>query len=700
MNTKARKNTWITLVVLFISSTIFRGILASSFGEYTIFADEFLHVKLAQNIAMGNGIVIRGALFNYTECLYSIVIAPVFLLTHNMEAAHTMILWINAALMSSAVFPIFLIAKKFLTESKHVWIAVAYGLLISEMNYTLEVMQENLNYPLMMWFVLAFTCVILEKRDNIFNVSGLGAFAFLLSRCKEMNQAITLAVVAYFAIQFLLDREERRQTAKNALIYIGTYLVTKLAFDFVMSVLLADAVKGGNVANIVLNVLNWDMIRQLFYPAITYAVFTVLAIGIFPLPMLMGNWKILSEKTKKLLVLALWHVFISISAICVLIYPAENLGAMLIRLHLRYYFYDFVIIFILFLQYYEESRKHDESESAPLFLLGCGVAFMSVLPMTLAWGFFDGVSTSYLLLMSENDAMKSAARCILVSITVLGMYFYFKKNMKSVVILTSGILTIAILANSIVYIKEEAKWKKNAASKNDAIILNEYLSSSASDLNSSEHILMIADRVAGSTRTFECYFNNEYRLTDVETINSLDVGVEINFNNLLLTTFNTNWYASFTEPPEFIISISSFPLQGYEEIDLGLEVYHLFQWNGEKVKLLKRESNIYGDRWLGDAAAKVQLAGSTDCTEAILALTVDSGVLGTDIIVNYTDDSGYSGSFIIPYPGERTTIEIPIYKAADAVSYVVTMTPTQAAQPNNGDSRQLSFRLLDYQVIE
>ena len=153
---RSRRIPWKALIFLFIVSTIFRGVFAVKSGQYTVFGDEFLHVKLAQSIADGYGLMIRGTPYNYTTCLYSFVISPVFLLTKNMDAAHTLILWVNAALMSSAIFPVFFLAKRYLKNHRNVWLVVAYSLLICEMNYTMQVMQENLNYPLMMCFFLHF----------------------------------------------------------------------------------------------------------------------------------------------------------------------------------------------------------------------------------------------------------------------------------------------------------------------------------------------------------------------------------------------------------------------------------------------------------------------------------------------------------------------------------------------------------------
>ena len=696
---------WKVLFLIFIVSTIVRGIIAQYAGEYVIFGDEFTHVKLAQNIAAGDWLVLRGAHVNYTECLYSIVISPVFLLTHNTKVAHMMILWINAALMSSAIFPIFLTAKKFLTNSRHIWLAVAYGLLIGEMNYTLQVMQENLNYPLMMCFFLAFTHVILEKRNNILYVSGLGVFAFLLSRCKQMNLAIVLAVLLYFMIQLLLDKTMRRQAARDTLVYIGTYLALKIVFDFAMNIIMANAVTMGNgeklINSILRTLLDFDTMPKLIYPAIIYVVFTVLATGIFPLPLLVGNWKVLSEKSKKMLTLTLSYIFIMIAAICLIIVPSENLGDLTIRFHSRYYFYAFILIIILFLHLYEEHQKENVGGPEPVFLLGYGAILMAFVPITTTEiaAHVDGVSTLYLRLLNRSDVLMNAGKCILIALASVGIYCVYKKHLKKLLGLTVIILSTAILINSALYVRYDKNLSYHSTIIDDAMILNEYLPDWVSEQDFEEDILIVANEYEASTFAFECYLSTPYRLASSGKMD-FAVGLVIDFNNVNLAAYNNYWRASYEEPPKFIISTLELPLQSYDEVDLGLETFHLLQWNGGEVRLLRSESNIYGDRWLGDMAATLQVAGSSGCTDAVLSLTVDNPLLGEDITVSYSDGSGYLGSFVIPGINQTVELEIPIYKPADAVAYTVAITPMQTVQPDNGDSRSLSFRLLDYQITE
>ena len=148
--------------------------------------------------------------------------------------------------------------------------------------------------------------------------------------------------------------------------------------------------------------------------------------------------------------------------------------------------------------------------------------------------------------------------------------------------------------------------------------------------------------------------------------------------------------------------MGGYHLQGYDEVEIGLEKYHLFRKNGQKTKLIYKykETGIYGDRWLGENAATLQLAGTYDSTSAQLALRVDNWLLNSDITINYKDSTGYMGNFKIPKTKEQVDICIPIYKMSSESSYTITLIPTQSVVPGNGDTRSLSFRLFNAECIE
>lgn len=698
MEKRRHSTPWKALIIVFIFSTAFRGIIAVRYGQYNVFGDEILHVKLAQGIAAGYGLMLRGALFNYTVCLYSLVISPVFLLTQNMETAHAMILCINALLMSSALFPIYFLASKYLENRKHVWLTVAYGLLLGEMHYTLQAMQESLNYPLMMWFFVAFSHIVVDKNTSRNGMIGLGACSFLLSICKSMNLALIIAVPAFLLIQALIDKQIRRRSIIGCVVYTLTFLFLKGLYDSVMGFFLQNAINGGLTQINIRGVLNWTTIRNLIYPAVLYVLYTILATGVFIIPLLISNWKVLCKRAQKMLMLSLIYVLFSIGAICLMIVVRENLGDAEIRYHSRYFFYSFILFVILFMHLYEQFQKAPHCVDVRNFtvIMGLGSVLLTFLPLIPNFGcHVDGPSTLFLRLFAENDVSKVGFRCILIVLIWGAIYSLQAGYFKRIYFAAAVILSIGAAISPYYYIARNV----DSSSKNDALILNDYFAKQVSDMMSDKQILLLeSDDFAGNFR-FECYFNEPYRCT---TPSFLSVG-ELNLEEITLLSYNlVGWTDPDAPAPEYIVNMGGYHLQGYDEVEIGLEKYHLFRKNGQKPKLIYKykESGIYGDRWLGANAATLQLAGTYDSTSAQLVLRVDNWLLNSDITINYKDSTGYMGNFKIPKTKEQVDICIPIYKMSSESSYTIALIPTQSIVPGNGDTRSLSFRLFNAECIE
>lgn len=695
---------WRALLLIFIISTIFRGLLASNVSEFATFYDEMRHFKLAQGIALGNGLYIRGALYAYKEILYSLLISPVFMLVKDPIVARRVILWINAGLMSSTIVPIYLLGRRYLKNSAHVWLLVVYGLGIGELCYTFQVIQENLNYPLMMWFFLAFSSVIIEKKGSLIHICGLGALAFFVSICKEMNLAFIIGIALFFLLQFFLHSNERWEILKTAGTLFGTFLVLKIGYGTVMNLLLSEAVSGaaaGRVLDSLLNIIQFGTLKQLIYPAVLYVLFTILATGIFPLPMLAGNWRNLQKEKQDLLIFSSCCLFVFIGTICALIVPNENLGSLSIRIHTRYYFYLFILIELLFLCLCEDDTVRGQTNRMePLFILICVSLFLIFLPIVPVWGsFIDGISARVWGWWGSDELMVTTQRCILIAVVVLGMCLIYGHRTRRLLGVTCFLLTASMIlsTNTSIETIREVKSTREVF-KSDAALLNNYFSVERDKWNAEKNILIVGE--FSSDLILECYLQEEYRLVSYGN-DFKNVGQVMDFSKLPFLQFGTKWTDDAAQTPQFIISGSDIPLDGYDEVNLGLAYYHLLQWNGGDVKLRSSESGIYADRWVGEEAAEIKLMGSIRSTSAELALTVDNNKLpGSVTVVNYTDGTGYKGTFLVPDTDVETVIKLPVYKSAESTFYVVTLEPEKAVQPNTADKRFLSFRLWDYEITE
>src|SRR5262249_54623719 len=92
------------LPVLFVAATAYHFLQSRGHATLTVFNDELLYTKLSQSIAAGHGLSIRGEHFYFPSPLAPLVQAPVWLL-HSMPQAYAAAKFLNAAVMSAAVFP-------------------------------------------------------------------------------------------------------------------------------------------------------------------------------------------------------------------------------------------------------------------------------------------------------------------------------------------------------------------------------------------------------------------------------------------------------------------------------------------------------------------------------------------------------------------------------------------------------------------
>ena len=692
---KRERTPWGVLAIIFLVSTVVRGLHVSYISEFLLFFDELAHTQLAKGLATGNGVFLRGMLYNYHEFLYSLVLAPVYILVKNTEIAHTVIVWLNAAMMSSAVFPGYLLARRFLEKKSHIWLITGSFLLCAEMMFAAFVIQENLNYPLMIWFFWAFSNVVLDGHTKTSHVCGLGIFLFILSICKQMNLSIVLGVALFLIIEFIVCTDKRRETAKTFALIFTSFIVLKVPYTLIMNAVSGNVSADSTIVPIIESVFNARSIICLIYPAILYVFFTIAATGLLPIPMIAGHWKNMSETHRRLATLIGCYIFVSIGAICVLTEQITDFNFVNVRYHSRYFFYSFPVIYLLFVAIIERSGEHDSSFNYTAVILGFVALLATLLPASPAGGaLIDSASTAALGSLYPGEVFVLIQKCMMISVLLVGILLLCRRRYNyltvyvSVLILINSIWAVVAFSNILRPIKV-----MTSSVRSDALRINDYLS----DMEDSEEDLLLACDGFSSDGAFECYLRDAYRYTYMSTLQSY-TGKEIDFSQMLyIVDGRLDHYDPSGTEPKYIICDSDISLTGYDEVNLGLKEYHLFERNGDKIYVERSANGISNDSWVETDPAELMIAGTAGCTSATLELTVDNWFMGHDMVVPYVDGTGYEGTLIIPYTDTPTEIEVPVYKNADSLAYQITITPSESMQPD-GDSRYLSFQINSYSI--
>src|ERR671934_1110007 len=116
----------LALPVLFAASSAYQFLQARAHVTPTVFSDELLYAKLAQSIAAGHGLAIRGAHYAFPAPVAPLLQAPAWLFG-SMTQGYAAAKLLNAVVMSAAVFPAYWLARRLVRPSFALLVAAAAG---------------------------------------------------------------------------------------------------------------------------------------------------------------------------------------------------------------------------------------------------------------------------------------------------------------------------------------------------------------------------------------------------------------------------------------------------------------------------------------------------------------------------------------------------------------------------------------------
>jgi len=155
----------LALPLVFVAATAYHFLQSRGHATPTVFNDELLYAKLSQAIAAGHGLEIRGEHFFFPAPLAPLVQAPAWLLG-SMTDAYTAAKLLNAAVMSTAVFPAYWLARRIVRPSFAVLTAAA-AVATPAMVYHAFLMSEALAYPVFLFAVAILARALAEPSGRI-----------------------------------------------------------------------------------------------------------------------------------------------------------------------------------------------------------------------------------------------------------------------------------------------------------------------------------------------------------------------------------------------------------------------------------------------------------------------------------------------------------------------------------------------------
>lgn len=685
----------LALVLLFVASALLRTVCALSFGERSIFYDELLHWKTGQSLAQTGKIALRGLNLSYSEVLYSVVIALCNLLFSDGQAAYTAALVANCILISAAVFPIYIMARRIIGERKKAFFLCAVISCLAELSVSMRIFQESLYFPLLMGFFCLFTLLVTgEKPPTVPKMVGLSAYTLLVTSCKQMGLGMVAGMACYFVYVLVTEREHRRQNLMNAVAYLGSFIAFWLSYNriyFLLNQSRGATSSGGALSLLFQNLSDLSVYLQAFVMALYYLAGIILLMGIFVVLLPWAMWRRLLPQEKKLLILTAGAILATVGMLCftVALSESESQG---IRLHFRYLWYMMVPFLALFFALYP--RLGDRRPPARFFALG-GV-FMAL--MTFCFLLPIGAGTDCpsleLLLKLAQAGGVEIVRAAAVTAAILGGYLLFVKKAKALYLWVCLALVANGLIGSAFQYATMAGYREKFASRDAAARqINDYLMGEVTPGN--ENILLVAPGKVGLALE-ECWLQLPYYFCTSANLGVDEKGnlaPELTQLQGLNDTFTTVRVSEW----DYIVSKEELDISGYD-LALRNESGYVYKENGAPKRLRGKiqEKDIYEDRWVGEEAS-LEIWMPTDAREMVLTFQADTMHFDR-LSVSCVDGAGREQEIVVT--GQEETYSLTLTRTSPDQDFRVTFLPEHTFVPaeeleGSLDTRSLSFRILE-----
>lgn len=337
---------------LFLLSFFIRFYLADFEKMIVFYPDELRYYQIAENISRGDFLIINNAPVTFQKILYSLFLAPIFLFENAEIKAH-LFTALNAFLVSSVVFPTYLIGKLLLQKQTNNFTLCFLSILLSDLAYSVTFMSEVLFLPLGMWGIYFSLRIIIQNRTNILFSVLFGILIYAIYLCKEIGAVFLLALFFYvlFARLFKLETNFKAQ--------IQNIIIISIVFFLVFTLFKLTFFSGfGNTyaAQIHFSIFGEQGRWAFLFYGFFYYLMNIVVAGlffIFFLPIV--YFKYLNIHAKKLYIFVCCIIFVSSAVVAFTVTVREDFAREFPRAHLRYLVYIWVPMLAIFLSLIEKN---------------------------------------------------------------------------------------------------------------------------------------------------------------------------------------------------------------------------------------------------------------------------------------------------------------------------------------------------------
>ena len=220
LTTSPRSKTTLFFLLILVFSAAVRVFLSIYPKTAFTYNDELFNLELSQNLFLRGSLTVYGAPVHFTKLLYPLLLSPFYAVSDGILRTR-LISAFNAVLISSALIPGYLLARRILKKQWQVIAAVLFLALSPNLFLSMSFMAENLYYPLLLWCFYAAYRFFTSETKKPLHAFLLGVLALLLYFTKEIGAAFTLALAVALAAGGKGNKKSRREV----FLPLGCYLL-------------------------------------------------------------------------------------------------------------------------------------------------------------------------------------------------------------------------------------------------------------------------------------------------------------------------------------------------------------------------------------------------------------------------------------------------------------------------------------------
>jgi hypothetical protein len=265
-----KKSTIYVLAFVFILIVILKIVLSTAVTSPGVFTDEYLYSKMAQSVFQEGNLDIHG---NQDVQKYLPLYPAILSLAYFFSDPFVAIKIINAILSTLVLFPLFILAKEFLSEKKALIGATLVSLFAANFNITNYIMAENLFFFLFILEIVLLYFAFKTQEKKYFFLSGI------ILGLGYWTKASGMILIPVAFLVFLIYRKKFTNIIIHyvtALIVVIPIIMRNLSFHGATTYAVTSGYGGpiaflGNTIDNPLGLLNW---------IILYLGYTIIGSGI------------------------------------------------------------------------------------------------------------------------------------------------------------------------------------------------------------------------------------------------------------------------------------------------------------------------------------------------------------------------------------------------------------------------------------